>query len=146
MRPRSGDLTPFGSGGGGVEVDETYFGQRKGVAPWRGGHAHKLGVVALVNHTTGTMRTFTFDKSRADQVHPIVRPNISREARLMTDEAIACRRGGSCHAPQTRGQILEYIYAPPETIAFREQAVKDGEEEVAKEKSSGPKDSGPIDS
>ena len=33
------------------------------------------------------MRTFTFDKYRAEQVHPIVRANISREARLMTDEA-----------------------------------------------------------
>jgi transposase-like protein len=84
---RSGDLTPLGSGGGAVEVDETYFGQRKGVAPQRGGHAHKLGVLALVDRTTGTMRSFTFDKFRAEQVHPIVRANISREARLMTDEA-----------------------------------------------------------
>src|SRR3990170_3445014 len=38
---RSGDLAPFGSGGGAVEVDETYFGARKGVAKARGGHAHK---------------------------------------------------------------------------------------------------------
>lgn len=53
----------------------------------RGGHGHKLGVLALVDRDTGTMRTFTFDKFRAEQVHPIVRANISREARLMTDEA-----------------------------------------------------------
>lgn len=84
---RSGDLAPFGSGGGAVEVDETYFGQKQGVAPGRGGHAHKLGVLALVDRNTGTMRSFTFDKFRADEVHPIVRANISREARLMTDEA-----------------------------------------------------------
>lgn len=84
---RSGDLTPFGSGGGAVEVDETYFGHKKGRAPARGGHDHKFGVLALVDRTSGTMRTFTFDKFRADQVQPIVLANISREARLMTDEA-----------------------------------------------------------
>lgn len=84
---RSGDLTPFGGNGTPVEVDETYFGQRKGVEKARGGHAHKLGVLALVDRHTRTMRTFTFDKYRAEQVHPIVRANIAREARLMTDEA-----------------------------------------------------------
>ncbi|SMF68007.1 IS1595 family transposase [Allosphingosinicella indica] len=84
---RSGDLAPFGSGGGAVEVDETYFGNRKGVQKGRGGHAHKLGVLSLVDRATGTMRSFTFDKFRAEQVHPIVLANISREARLMTDEA-----------------------------------------------------------
>ena len=85
---RSGDLAaPFGSGGGAVEVDETYFGSKKGVAKARAGSAHKLGVLALVDRDTGTMRSFTFDKFRADEVHPIVLSNISREARLMTDEA-----------------------------------------------------------
>lgn len=85
---RSGDLAaPFGSGGGAVEVDETYFGQKKGVEKAKGGHAHKLGVLALVDRDSGTMRTFTFDKYRAELVHPIVRANISRKARLMTDEA-----------------------------------------------------------
>jgi transposase-like protein len=87
---RSGDLaTPFGGNGGAVEVDETYFGLRKGMEKKgrRGGHAHKFGVLALVDRETGTMRSFTFDKFRAEQVHPIVMNNISREARLMTDEA-----------------------------------------------------------
>jgi hypothetical protein len=31
--------------------------------------------------------SFTFDKNRANEIHPIGRANISREARLMTDEA-----------------------------------------------------------
>jgi transposase-like protein len=84
---RSGDLAPFGSGGGAVEVDETYFGRRAGADKARGGHAHKMGVLSLVDRNTGTMRSFTFDKARADEIHPIVRANISREARLMTDEA-----------------------------------------------------------
>lgn len=93
---RSGDLaTPFGSNGGAVEVDETYFGQKRNV-PFnsRGGHAHKMGVLALVDRDSGTMRTFTFDKFRADQVQPVVLANISREARLMTDEAAMYSRIG----------------------------------------------------
>jgi transposase-like protein len=85
---RSGDLsTPFGGNGGAVEVDETYFGQKRDVEKARAGTAHKFGVLALVDRESGTMRTFTFDRFRAETVHPIVLANISREARLMTDEA-----------------------------------------------------------
>ena len=53
---RSGALAPFGSNGGAVEVDETYFGVRKGARIPRGGHSHKLGVLALVDRDSGTMR------------------------------------------------------------------------------------------
>lgn len=95
---RSGDLAPFGSAGGCVEVDETYFGVRKGARKPKGGHSHKLGVLALVDRDSGTMRTFTFDKFRADEVHPIVLSNISREARLMTDEARMYSRIGKAFA------------------------------------------------
>jgi transposase-like protein len=84
---RSGDLSPFGSDGGAVEVDETYIGQKKGVPMKRGGHAHKMGVLSLVERNTGKVRSFTFDDTRAHEIHPIVRANIAREARLMTDEA-----------------------------------------------------------
>jgi len=84
---RSGDLAPFGSGGTPVEVDETYFGNKKGELKRRGGGAHKMAVLALVDRATGTMRSFTFDKANAENIHPIVLNNISREARLMTDEA-----------------------------------------------------------
>jgi transposase-like protein len=96
---RSGDLDiPFGSGGGAVEVDETYFGLRHGVQKARAGTAHKMGVLALVDRETRTMKTFTFDRFRADEVHPIVLSNISREARLMTDEARMYQRIGKSFA------------------------------------------------
>lgn len=85
---RSGDLAvPFGVGGGAVEVDETWIGQKRDVPRARAGHAHKFGVLALLDRDSGTMRSFTFDRYSADEIHPIVRANISREARLMTDEA-----------------------------------------------------------
>lgn len=84
---RSGDLdVPYGSGGTPVEVDETYIGRKEGM-PKRHGYQHKLGVLALVDRATGTMRTFTFDRFSAADIHPVVRANVSREARLMTDEA-----------------------------------------------------------
>ncbi|HEV2568683.1 IS1595 family transposase [Sphingomonas sp.] len=115
---RSGDLAPFGSGGGAVEVDETYFGNKKGAAPARGGHAHKFGVLALVDRTTGTMRTFTFDKFRADAVHPIVRANISREARLMTDESRMYHKLGTDFAEHgtTLHGIRQYVHPEDRTI------------------------------
>jgi transposase-like protein len=110
---RSGDLAPFGSGGGAVEVDETYFGLKTGAKKARAGAAHKMGVLALVDRDSGTMRTFTFDKFRADQVHPIVLSNIAREARLMTDEARMYWRIGRefaehGHTMHGRGQYVDY--------------------------------------
>ena len=91
---RSGDLAqPFGSNGGAVEVDETYIGFKRDVATRRG-TAHKHGVLALVDRDTGESRWFKFDKATADQIHPIVLDNISREARLMTDEAKMYRKIG----------------------------------------------------
>jgi transposase-like protein len=83
---RSDDVTPFGSGGSAVEVDETYIGRKAGV-PKKHGYQHKLGVLALVDRTSRTMRTFTFDKFGAADIYPVVRANVAREARLMTDEA-----------------------------------------------------------
>src|SRR5688572_28327138 len=49
---RSGDLTPFGSGGGVVEVDETFLGRLKG-APVKRAFHHKMKVLALVDRDTG---------------------------------------------------------------------------------------------
>lgn len=92
---RSGDLAiPFGSGGGAVEVDETYFVNKAGVSKPKGGYRHKMGILALVDRDTGTMRSFAFETLTAAQVHPIVLDNISREARLMTDEATMYRKIG----------------------------------------------------
>lgn len=41
---RSGDLAPFGQGGGAVEVDECYVGKKKDAGNPKGGHAHELAV------------------------------------------------------------------------------------------------------
>lgn len=49
---RGGDLAPFGSGGGAVEVDETFIGRIKG-APKRRAFHHKMKVLTLVDRDSG---------------------------------------------------------------------------------------------
>jgi len=87
---RSGDLAPFGSDGGIVEVDETFIGRIKGAPKKRAFH-HKMKVLALVDRDTGTARTMVIDNVHADTLMPIVLANVAREARIMTDEHSAYR-------------------------------------------------------
>lgn len=82
---RSGDLAPFGSGGGVVEVDETFIGNIKGAPKKRAFH-HKMKVLALVDRDSGKARTMVVDNVRAETLMPIVIANVAREARIMTDE------------------------------------------------------------
>lgn len=83
---RSDDLSPFGSNGTMVEVDETYIGRQKG-KPIKTGGGHKMKVLSLVDRETGKVRSFTDPNLTAKDIHPILRANIAKEARLMTDEA-----------------------------------------------------------
>jgi len=82
---RDGDVTPFGSGGGVVEVDETFTGKLKGVPKRRAFH-HKMKVLALVDRDSGRARTMVVDNVKAETLMPLVIANVAREARVMTDE------------------------------------------------------------
>jgi hypothetical protein len=82
---RSGDLAPFGSGGGIVEVDETFIGRVKG-APVKRAFHHKMKVLALVDRDSGKARTMVIDNVNAKTLMPIVIANVAKEARVMTDE------------------------------------------------------------
>ena len=88
---RSGDLAPFGSGGGIVEVDETFIGNDRDVKP-KGvkkgrGYAHKHKVLSLVDRDTGRSRMMVVESLKAADLLPILQANIASEARVMTDEA-----------------------------------------------------------
>ena len=83
---RDGDLSPFGSDGGAVEVDETFIGRKKGV-PVRHGYEHKHKILSLVDRESGKARSIVVDQLNTRTVGPIVRENVAKEARLMTDEA-----------------------------------------------------------
>jgi len=87
---REGDLAPFGTKGGVVEVDETYIGHDKTIKPrgekrGRGFH-HKNKVLSLVDRNSGQARSFVVDDVKASTLWPIIYKNLDREARFMTDE------------------------------------------------------------
>jgi transposase-like protein len=98
---RGGLEPPMGSGGGIVEIDETYFGQvaertpspkRRGRPYTKGGKSGPSGkraVVALVERTDegSKVRAFHVATADSDTVADIVRENIAREATIMTDES-----------------------------------------------------------
>jgi transposase-like protein len=88
---RDNGLAIFGSGGGTVEVDETFIGHDKTIKPkgekrGRGFH-HKNKVLSLVDRSTGQARSMVVDDLKAATLLPILQANIAREARIMTDEA-----------------------------------------------------------
>ncbi len=85
---RTGDLSPMGGNGGPVESDETFIGKEPGVnQKVKGGFRHKMKVLSLVDRATGNVRSFVLDNVSQDEILPILRDNIARETRLMTDEA-----------------------------------------------------------
>jgi transposase-like protein len=79
---RSGDLAPMG---GVVEVDETYIGRLKGAGDVRGGVAHKMKVLSLVERG-GRARSMVFDRTSASEIIPLVVQNVAKEAHVMTDD------------------------------------------------------------
>jgi transposase-like protein len=90
---RTGDLLPpMGEDGGAVEVDETYIGRVKGVKMKRGGSRHKNAVLSLLDRDTRQVRSFHVSNANAAEIAPIVNANISKEARMMTDQAPVYRK------------------------------------------------------
>ena len=85
---RTGDLSvPMGGSGssGIVEADETFIGRKKD-KPVRRGAGHKHAVLSLVERN-GRVKSVHVDDVKASTLVPIVNENISKEARVMTDDA-----------------------------------------------------------
>jgi transposase-like protein len=83
---RIGDLAPpMGGEGSIVEIDETYIGRKEGAEVRRGG-AHKNIVLSLVERG-GEARSFHVDSTKKEDIIPIVKANIAKEAHVMTDES-----------------------------------------------------------
>jgi transposase-like protein len=90
-----GLLPPMGEAGGAVEVDETFLGRMQGVKKGRAGHAHKNTVLSLLDRDTGQVRSFHVANTTADEIVPVVRANLSKEANLMTDQARVYEKVGT---------------------------------------------------
>lgn len=86
---RSGSLAPpmGGDGSSGVvEADETFIFNKKGAKKPKGGYRHKHAVLSLVERG-GKVRSVHVPDVKAKTVLPIVNANISKEARVMTDDS-----------------------------------------------------------
>jgi len=90
-----GLMSPMGGDGGTVEVDETYIGYLEG-QPKSGkrGWSNKNIVLTLVERG-GSARSFHIDSTSIADIAPILRANLSREAKLMTDEHASYKEVGT---------------------------------------------------
>lgn len=107
---RDDTLRSFGSGGGMVEVDETYMGKTQGMG--KGSHsAKKRKILALVDRDTKKVRSMVVDKVNVSTLMPIIKENLAKEAQLMTDQAMHYRKIGgefAAHHSVNHG-VKEYV-------------------------------------
>lgn len=81
---RAGGLAPLGGGGGIVEIDETFIGKKTKVKG--GGIHHKHAVLTLVSRD-GEARSFHVESANQANILPIIRENLTAEAKIVTDDA-----------------------------------------------------------
>ena len=91
---RSVDLIPFGKQGGAVEADETFWGMDPDSPQKPNGGYGAMKVLTLIDRESGRARSVVIDELTREAIEPILRENIAREARLMTDEAHRYKRVG----------------------------------------------------
>jgi transposase-like protein len=116
----TGELSPFGNGGGAVEVDETFIGfdpENPQQSKFRR-TPNMNKVVTLVDRGTGRAFSTVVDNLTIAELRPILEGNIMREARLMTDEASFYKKLGrpfADHCIVTHGKG-EYVSRQDRTI------------------------------
>jgi transposase-like protein len=95
---RLGGLSPLGGPGKIVEADETYIGRLAGQPKRPRNTSNSKNTVLTLVERGGAARSFHIDSASIAQVAPIVRENIRRESRLMTDESNIYPEVGSEYA------------------------------------------------
>lgn len=83
---RDVSLKTFGTKGGIVESDETFLWNEKGERVRRG-YAHKNKVLSLIDRKTKCARSMVVSDVSMQTLVPILKENIAKEARVMTDDA-----------------------------------------------------------
>lgn len=82
------DTEPMGGEGCDVEADETFIGKVKGQPRSKMAIRNMNKIVSLVDRSTGRARSFVVtDQLNADTISRILYTNVSRQSRLITDEA-----------------------------------------------------------
>ena len=87
----------LGSGGGTVEVDETYWGTSKPKADGARGYDHKMKIMSLVERD-GTKRSIHVPKVTGVTVREVLNKHVCKSANLMTDEAAVYTKAGKEYA------------------------------------------------
>ncbi|HRD27671.1 MAG TPA: IS1595 family transposase [Caulobacter sp.] len=115
---RSGELAPFGQGGGSVEVDETYLGIDPDKPKSRTTIRNMNMVMTLIDRQTGRARSLVVDHLNAATVTEILNANLAREARLITDEATSYITPGKAFADHksVRHARKEYVSQADRTV------------------------------
>jgi len=85
-------VEPMGGAGKFVEADETFIGKQDGHT--KGARQGHMNAVLTLVERGGSARSFHVDGTRIADIVPIVRENIARESRLMTDEAAHYKKVG----------------------------------------------------
>lgn len=108
----------LGSGGGTVEVDETFIGNAFPPKKGQRAYAHKNKILSLLDRDTGQTRSMVVDNLKIDTLYPILRANIAKEAKIMTDDALHYRRLGKEFAKHNtvKHSTGEYVFAFDKTI------------------------------
>ncbi len=93
---RDSNMEMFGGGGGEVQTDETYIGNKPEMRYMkkRRGAGHKMRVVSLLDKKTGRTRSIHTPTMEPGQIAQIVRDNVAKDSHLVTDEARAYRAVG----------------------------------------------------
>ena len=115
---RDNSTATFGKDGGIVESDEIFIGNARERRPGARGYSHKNKVLSLVDRDSKQARSMVVESLRADEIMPILKENISKDARLMTDEAKHYSKAGkhfSDHGTVEHG-AGEYVSALDRSI------------------------------
>jgi transposase-like protein len=84
----SGGFDLMGGNGGTVEVDETFWGNKKPRWQKQGrGYAHKEKILSLVEREGGRVRSYHVERVNEATLKPILIQQIAEDSRIMTDEA-----------------------------------------------------------
>lgn len=100
----------LGSGGGTVEADETYWGNKKAYGKGPRGWHHKMKIVSLVERD-GEVRSFHVSRVNSKTLKPILQAQVAKDAHVVTDDAVVYRSVAKGFASHTavNHSIGEYV-------------------------------------
>lgn len=94
---KSGNTGLMGSGGGTVEADETYWGNKEKKRKRATGYEHKMKIVSLVERG-GEKRSIVVQSVNIKSLTAVLDANVCKSAHLMTDEHSGYVPVGRLHA------------------------------------------------